>query len=131
VGLALVALAACSGSPSGHPKPPTAFSLAAKLGCHVSGPDDNLQWAYDTIQYVDAHDGPCTNGVFDTVIITFSAQAKEDDWLHQNVIEESSSFPAGYDELVVGHLWAIGQVDGAAPNLGYVTSILGGKDTTF
>jgi hypothetical protein len=65
------------------------------------------------------------------VIITFPSQAKENDWLHQNAAAENSNFPDGYFELVVGHLWIIGDPSGAATNLSFVIRALGGKDTTF
>ena len=126
-----ILVAGCgSNAPAG---PPKATAIASKLGCHVEWADSNPQWGYDTVQYVDANSGPCSNGTIDqvyTVIITFPSQAKETDWLHQNSIAESSSFPDGYFEVVAGHLWIIAS-GGTMGNSSYVVRKLGGKDTTF
>ena len=124
-------LAGCGGA--AHPAgPPKAAALAAKLGCRVESADSDPMWGYDTTQYIDATGGPCSNGTITdvyAVIITFPSQTKENDWLHQNSIAESSSFPDGYAEAVVGHLWAV--TNGGAFPTGYVIRKLGGRDTTF
>jgi hypothetical protein len=114
--------------------PPKAAALATKLGCRVSGADIGPQWSYDTVQYVDAAGGPCSDGTDaynGIVIITFASGAKETDWLHQNGAAENSSLPDGYYELAVGHLWAIAADSGSGPGVGHIISKLGGKDTTF
>src|ERR1022692_4834931 len=121
--LSLASLAACSSTTG----PPTAASLASKLRCHVSNYFTDGQWAYDTEKGANLDGGPCANDGSGMVIITFPSQAKEDDWLHQNATAESSNFPDGYFELVVGHLWVIGDPSGAAVNLSFVTRALGGK----
>lgn len=136
--LALAALAACGGGAPAKPAgPPTAASLAAKLGCHVAYPDSDPISSYDIVQYVDATGGSCSDGTAADVsitIITFPSQTKETDWLHQNEIAESAS-PAGgngYFELAVGHLWAIASDSGGASSgISYIISTLGGKDSTF
>lgn len=49
-GLAVLALAGCGGgSPPKPAGPPSAASLAAKLGCHIRWPDTLQLWAYDTV----------------------------------------------------------------------------------
>jgi len=125
--LSLASLPACSSTTG----PPTAAFLASKLHCHVSSYFTDGQWAYDTEKGANIDGGPCANNGSGMVIITFPSQAKEDDWLHQNATAESSNFPDGYFELVVGNLCVSGDPSGAAMNLNLVTRALGGKDTTF
>jgi hypothetical protein len=104
-------LAGCGGGSPPHTGPPKPASLAAKLGCHVTGPDTSGMAAYDTAQYVDAQGGSCSDASLITdqgiVILTFPSEAKETDWLHQNAQGENGSTSIAYFEVVSGHLWAI------------------------
>ncbi len=131
---ALTGLAGCSGAAAHPVGPPKAAALADKLGCQVTSPVTGGSWAYDTVQYVNAAGGPCSDATIGgqgIIILTFASEAKETDWLHQNGIAESSSFPDGYFELVAGHLWAIASGGYGGFPTSYVVSVLGGKDTTF
>lgn len=136
-GIVLAAgIAACGSSPPPKPAgPPTAASLAARLGCHVEFPDVSQNWAYDTSEYVDANGGACSDGQaanVSVVIITFPSQAEENDWLSKNAQEEAQPLGAGYYELVAGNLWVMAPDSGGATNGdAYIVSVLGGKDTTF
>jgi hypothetical protein len=126
-------LAGC-GSP--HPAaPPRAAALAARLGCRVAQADPAPNWAADTLQYMDATGGPCSDGTdasVHVVIVTFASPAKQADWLRQNGIGVNSSDNVGYYQLAVGHLWAIASDGGAlGPGTSHIVHVLGGKSTTF
>ncbi|HEY6275225.1 MAG TPA: hypothetical protein VIX86_02730 [Streptosporangiaceae bacterium] len=134
IGVAAV-LAGCGSSPSHPAGPPKAGALAAKLGCRVAHADPDPQWASDTVQYVDATGGPCSNGTdasLNIVIVTFASKARENVWLHQNEIGVNSSVVVGYYQLAVGHLWAVASDSGGlSSGPGHIVRILGGKNTTF
>jgi hypothetical protein len=131
--LGVMVLVAGCGSP--HPAgPPKAATLAAKLGCHVTGHESSQIAAYDVVQYEDASGGPCSTtaiGSQGVIIMTFPSEAKETDWLHQNAAKENATYASGYYEVVSGHLWAIASGGYGAFPTSYVIHKLGGKDTTF
>jgi hypothetical protein len=116
--VSLPLLAACggSGSAASHsasPGPPSPASIAARLGCQVSGPDSDAQDAYDTVAYdlLSAQGNPsslCSPGSGDAKdVITFASQAKETDWLHQNDLANSGPLANGFVGLIVGNLWIV------------------------
>jgi hypothetical protein len=128
IGLAAV-LAGC-GSPHPAAAPPRAAALAARLGCRVASADPDPQWAADTLQYVDATGGPCSDGTdasLHIVIVTFASAAKQAAWLRLNEIGVNSSDNAGYYQLAVGQLWAIALGAGT----GQIVRALGGRNTRF
>lgn len=115
--VSLPLLAACGGSGPAHstssPGPPSPASIAARLGCQVSGPDSDAQDAYDTVAYdsLSAQGNPsslCSPGSGDAEdVITFASQAKETDWLHQNDLANSGPLANGFVGLIVGNLWIV------------------------
>jgi hypothetical protein len=136
IGIAAV-LAGCGGAHSAAQPggPPRAAALAARLGCRVAHADPAPEWAADTVQYVDATGGPCSDGTdasVNVVIVTFASPAKQADWLRQNGIGVNSSDNIGYYQLAVGHLWAIASDTGAlGPGARHIAGVLGGRNTTF
>jgi hypothetical protein len=134
--MAVAAAVLLAGCGSAHPAgPPKAAALAAKLGCHVTGPEQGGEVAaYDTVQYVDASGGPCSDGTIGNqgiIIMTFASEAKETDWLHQNAAGMNATVVNGYFEVVSGRLWAIASGGYGGFPTSYVIRKLGGKDTTF
>jgi hypothetical protein len=131
IGIALLAGCGGAAAPAG---PPKAAALAARLGCHVTSAVTGGVAAYDTVQYVNAAGGPCSNATIGgqgIIIMTFASQAKETDWLHQNANGMQASLITGYAEVVSGHLWAIASGGYGVFPTSYVIRKLGGKDTTF
>jgi hypothetical protein len=144
-GLAL-ALAACGGTAApapATPQPPSPASIAARLGCQVSGPSISAQDAYDTVAY-DAlsatgdPSSPCyvqpppdvSEGIASDVI-TFASQAKETDWLHQNDLAQAGGAVtgSGYVGLVEGNMWVVTSGSGVV-GLDNIAAKLGGKAVT-
>jgi hypothetical protein len=136
IGMAAV-LAGCGGSQPGSPPagPPTAAALAARLGCRVAHADPEPEWAADTVQYVDATGGPCSDGTdasLNIIIVTFASRARETSWLVQNGLGVNSSDNIGYYQLAVGPLWAIASDSGGlGTGTRHIVRVLGGKNTTF
>lgn len=142
-----LALAACGGSPA--PKaaststPPSAASIAARLGCQVSGPSISAQDAYDTVAYdsLSAKGDPSTpcyvqpppdvsQGIAEDVI-TFASQAKETDWLHQNDLAQAGGAVtgSGYVGLVADNLWIVTSGSGVV-GLDNIANRVGGRVVT-
>jgi hypothetical protein len=136
-GMAALAIAALlAGCGSSHPAgPPGAAALAVRLGCRVAHADPDPQWAADTVQYVDATGGPCSDGTdasLNIVIITFASAARQAVWLRQNGTGVNSSDNIGYYQLAVGHLWAIASDSGGlGKGTRHIVHVLGGRNTTF
>jgi hypothetical protein len=136
IGMAAV-LAGCAGAhPGSHPAgPPTAAALAARLGCRVAHADPQPEWPADTVQYVDATGGPCSDGTdasLNIIIVTFASRARETHWLRQNGLGVNSSDNIGYYQLAVGPLWAIASDSGGlGAGTRHIVRVLGGKNTTF
>jgi hypothetical protein len=144
---AVLAAVACGAAPAARtvaaprpaaPSAPSPESLAALLGCQVTGPDTSQQDAYDTLAY----DGlsmpgdpaaPCQVGQGQAAaVITFASQARETDWLHQNDLANAGRFAQGYVGLVVGPLWVVPD-EGGVVGLGSLAGALapaGGRQVT-
>jgi len=131
-GIAVVLTACASAHPAG---PPAAAALAARLGCRVAHADADPEWAADTVQYVDAAGGPCSDGTdasLNIIIVTFASTAKQAAWLHQNAVGVNSSDNMGYYQLAVGKLWAIASDSGGrGTGTRHIVGVLGGRNTTF
>ena len=112
-------LAACGTS---APQPPSARSLAAKIGCSVDGPGEGFA-SYDTKQDLSlGGNGACLG----SEVWTFPSQKDETDWLHQN---QAASTATQYPEVAEGNLWVI--YTGTPLDEGDVVSKLGGKIVSF
>jgi hypothetical protein len=124
-------LAACGSSPHHASGPPKPSALASRIECRVTGPDSAPQTAYDTLQYVDVAEGPCSGAYGPISIITFASMAKETDWLHQNAGMENQEFGGGYFEVITGHLWVLASAGSLGRGEAYMARRLGGKDNVF
>lgn len=124
--LAVAALAGCAQASQAAAGPPSARSVAHKLGCAVLGPGNHFA-ADDVSQDLSLRGGmssPCLGGE----VWTFPSAKAEADWMHR--AQSAANSPLGsFPEVIEGKLWAVYPGDVSAD--ARWAKLLGGKIVTF
>src|SRR5579859_3410686 len=122
--LLALALAACGGS--NPAAPPSAASLARRMGCQVTGPGQHIASQYTDQDLSVTGSAPCQSDE----VYTFRSQANETKWLSAYSAYGSSQNSCVY--MITGPLWAVdltGNADGIISDT-QVQQRIGGKPWT-